>query len=721
MKILVAILILFLSCGNQSTKLAKPQECEIEEEVCDEIDNDCDGEIDEENVCVIEQTDNSLEDTEDTNGVIEDEDPEEKNNTCTESTSEDNTNGKTYYIDSTLGNDSSDGITGPWKTLAKVNSFTFNPSDKILFKRGEVWREQFIPQSGDTTGYITYGAYGEGEKPLFLGSVKKNNTSDWTTLDNNIWRTYAVLDDSPLNTKGNELLINSNFDTDASYWSLHSEEDAIIKEKGWTQESCYNTSAGCVKFNIEKSGSKNNYIQFYNSSNITIKSDTLYLLTFHAKASKNFQIKYVSLIKQTSPWSTYFSRKISDDLTIGNSWKTYKVIFKANTDATDTRIDFYLGSVVPANTELYFDSISFQELQDSTLFNNIIDVDVANIIFNNEEKTGVKVFSSSELNEQGKFWYSKDKGFVKLYSTSNPASVYSDIELVLKKVAIYMESKSFIIYENLAIKYHNYGIAGPNNHDIIVRGCDFSYIGGADQYEDQVNKVRAGNGIEFWGNAHNILVERNKLWEIYDAALTPQYTSSVGTTAYFYNMIFRNNIIWNVEYCFEYWNHTTDSLTADIYFENNVCAFSGSGWAHNQRWDSKNGRHLMLYSNPAYTYNFFIRNNIFYESTESAIWWTGSDDVSDFIIDQNLYYESSGPVVRIENSEYDFANYVNITGLDTSSLLADPLFVNAANHDFHLQSNSPAIDTGIDNGNKADFDGLCRIKGNGLDLGAYEY
>ncbi len=397
------------------------------------------------------------------------------------------------------------------------------------------------------------------------------------------------------------------------------------------------------------------------------------------------------------------------------------MIFKANQDALDARIDFYLGTVMQANTIIYFDSISFKELEDSTLFNNIIDVDVANIIFNNEEKTGVKVWASSELNEQGKFWYSKDKGFVKLYSTSNPASLYSDIELVLKKVAIYMQSKSFIIYDNLAIKYHNYGIAGPNNHDIIVRGCDFSYIGGADQYEDQVNKVRAGNGIEFWGSAHNILIERNKLWEIYDAALTPQYKSDVGVAAYFYNIVFRNNIIWNVEYCFEYWNQPANSLTADIYFENNVCAFSGSGWAHNQRWDGPNGRHLMLYSNSAYTYNFFIRNNIFYESTESAVRFADANDVSDFIIDSNLYYESSGSVVRIYDTEYDFAGYVNFTELDKSSLLSDPLFVNPTNHDFHLQSNSSAIDIGIDNGNITDFDGLCRIKGNGIDMGAYEY
>jgi len=57
----------------------------------------------------------------------------------------------TYYVDATNGNDSNNGISGltPWKTIAKVNASNFNPGDQILFKRGEVWREQLIvPSTG---------------------------------------------------------------------------------------------------------------------------------------------------------------------------------------------------------------------------------------------------------------------------------------------------------------------------------------------------------------------------------------------------------------------------------------------------------------------------------------------------------------------------------------------------------------------------------------------
>jgi hypothetical protein len=52
-----------------------------------------------------------------------------------------------------------------------------------------------------------------------------------------------------------------------------------------------------------------------------------------------------------------------------------------------------------------------------------------------------------------------------------------------------------------------------------------------------------------------------------------------------------------------------------------------------------------------------------------------------------------------------------------------PLFVNAAAGDFHLQSNSPCINSGLnaDAPDSFDFDGKPRIVGGTVDVGAYEY
>jgi hypothetical protein len=92
----------------------------------------------------------------------------------------------TYYISNT-GSDAANGTsTGtPWQTIAKVNGSSFNPGDNILFKRGDMWREQLtVPSSGSAGNYITFGAYGTGALPIISGF---NTTTGWTNAGSNQW------------------------------------------------------------------------------------------------------------------------------------------------------------------------------------------------------------------------------------------------------------------------------------------------------------------------------------------------------------------------------------------------------------------------------------------------------------------------------------------------------------------------------------------------------
>ncbi|CAN7288485.1 hypothetical protein LJR153_001439 [Paenibacillus sp. LjRoot153] len=82
-------------------------------------------------------------------------------------------NNTTYYVDSAGGSDSNDGLStgAPWQTLTKVNSTTFLPGDKILFKSGSVWTGQLHPLGSGASGSpIIIDKYGTGNKPIINGN-----------------------------------------------------------------------------------------------------------------------------------------------------------------------------------------------------------------------------------------------------------------------------------------------------------------------------------------------------------------------------------------------------------------------------------------------------------------------------------------------------------------------------------------------------------------------
>ena len=174
-----------------------------------------------------------------------------------------------------------------------------------------------------------------------------------------------------------------------------------------------------------------------------------------------------------------------------------------------------------------------------------------------------------------------------------------------------------VVFDGLDIRYGAaHGFGGTNSRNMIIRNCDVCWIGGGDQYGEggTGRRVRFGNGIEFWSAAENNVVENCRLWEIYDAALTNQGSGENVER----DIVYRNNLIWNCEYSFEYWNRDEKSKTENVSFVDNVCLQAGYGWGHVQRPD-KNGRCLMFYSNTAQTKNFVVKGNVFANATESLV------------------------------------------------------------------------------------------------------
>lgn len=253
--------------------------------------------------------------------------------------------------------------------------------------------------------------------------------------------------------------------------------------------------------------------------------------------------------------------------------------------------------------------------------NHAFTYDVGNIIFNHGAKPcGWKRWKLDDVKQSPDFFYCLAEQCVYLYAEANPATLYTSIEFAMNKVIVAQAGKHDVIYDGLAVRYGaGHGFGGGETKRLVIRNCDIYYIGGGHQFTTADGRpVRFGNGIEFWNCGEEHLVENNRLWEIYDAAITNQGRGQGEFQSIQRNITYRNNTIWNAEYSFEYWNNPESAITENILFEHNACFDAGYGWAHFHRPDP-NGTHIMFYNNIAQTTNFVVRDNLFANSTEVCL------------------------------------------------------------------------------------------------------
>jgi hypothetical protein len=614
-----------------------------------------------------------------------------------------------YYV-AAGGDDGNDGLAPEraWRSLHRVNVAALKPGDTVLFKRGDVWRGQLLPKSGQEGAPVTYGAYGEGQKPLLLGSVAMSRPEDWRQIGPNLWSAGGVPEAEPAS------VLTPPQNPQELHFGLHTEGGAVatraVGEDGVHRILC------------SEPGRTGAHMQYY-TTGLKLEEGHAYRFSFHVRCTAPFKLEFPRLMKSGAPYTAYTSN-VPPSLEITPTKQQAVGYFVSNVTAEDGRITFYLGGALPKGATLELSDLASGEVPLTELPKvSALPVDVGNIIFGNETACGAKKWTLEDLKQQGDYWYDPMKQRVVVWSERNPAEQYGMVECALGRHIINEGGCSYVTYENLALKYGAaHGIGGGGTHHITVRSCDFGFIGGADQYGGGTRRVRFGNGVEFWGNAHDNLVERCKLWEIYDAALTNQNN---GPNVHQYNIIYRYNVIWNSEYSFEYWNRPESSETHDIYFINNTCLNAGHGWGHSQRPDPS-GRHLCFYSSDAPAQNIVIANNVFYEATKNAFYapWWKPEWIRALRIDHNIWVQREGTMVAFKDRGYtmqEFAQYQADWGLEPHSLATDPLLVDPAKLDFHLRDGSPCIDAGADFGSGVDFDGRAVPQGKATDIGAYEH
>ena len=592
-----------------------------------------------------------------------------------------------YFVDSETGDDARDGRSAAtaWKSLEKVNAADLVAGDTVRFRRGGLWRGSLVPKSGEEGRPVTYTTYGKGQKPILQQSVDRSKPGDWVEVRKGLWATQPMM-----------LAVREQV------WSPGAEDRWSPSFQGGYTGSMQPVSENGETFRrvtLRKRGPKiaPNFLQVWGPE-MKLPGKALFA-RMKVRASQPVFLRTVHLLQNGAPFAKAFEGEFSQTR-IGAEWtEVTAVLTGVGTCDVTPHVHFNLGDALPegATFDFRLTGLWRAELDMS----RAIPADVGIFICNHGEKWGVKRWSNPEwevaansswqshitMTNDLDYLYSAQEQRVYVVSDRNPGERFDSIELAMTRHIVQQGGKHDVVYDGLWVRYGAaHGFGGGSTRNLTIRNCDISWIGGGLQFWRRNEKtgrivypVRYGNGIEFWGTCHNNLVERNRLWECYDAATTNQ-----GSRDDEIDITWRDNVIWNSEYSFEYWNA---KLTRNITFEHNTCVDAGFGWAHTQR-HNPNGAHLMYYHNRAATTNFVVRANIFCRATE----WTcrsGLDWRYGLVHDGNVVWnDGKVPVLRwLEGKNLVLADWEGYRklGFDPNGIWAEPQFVDPARRDYRLK------------------------------------
>ena len=620
-----------------------------------------------------------------------------------------NGNAADYYVDSVNGNDGAAG-TSPetaWRSLKKASEVKLAPGDALRFRRGSLWRETLACQNGEPGKPITYGAYGEGQKPVFLASVDLSSEESWVPVESSggkIWKTRPdrLVSETPV----------ENFARGA--WRLWTERGAKASirqadfdgRKGW-RLTCESSGTGADAMQAIVQG-------------VPLRKGTTVALKIRVRTNKPFKLDKISLNKLGSPWNNY-GNSLQGAIDVTETWSEHELLFRPNTDDENARLSFFLGGSVPDGAEFCF-ALGAATVREYDSLG--ITCDVGNIIMTRRDAGGetagakddpgksaverfgsnkiaaFKRWSADQLKEANDYWYNKETGEVWFRSDENPASIFGELEAALK-VHICRCSR-YATIEDLAFGYGAaHGVAGGGSKGCIIRNCDIFWIGGGDHSAGYKSPTRFGNGVEFWDAGQDHLVEGCRFWEVYDVAMSIQGPSPSKID----NIVWRNNTVWRCEQSFEIWYSNPESEVTRILFEKNTCVDAGFGWSHEQR-PNKNGTQLLAYRMDSKKIDFVIRDNIFCRGKNELIWFF-NPRLAEFTLDRNVWWqpEENGiagidqPLFRWDPAKQmnvAYEKYREMTGHDRHSLFVEPVFADPDKHDYRVKNRAALHGAGAD-------------------------
>jgi len=364
--------------------------------------------------------------------------------------------------------------------------------------------------------------------------------------------------------------------------------------------------------------------------------------------------------------------------------------------AYGTGVKPIITTAVNKNSTSDWTEYSTNKWQTTTVVNGT--TKLAQVVLNGESSPKL-VFNNDTggISSQGEHCHNESTGVTTIYSVGNPATYYDDIKVSPAIRGFRPNGRGWFIIDGLHFTHMNYGIVGVGGiHDFKIRNNKFSWIGGGLAGSTK----RLGNGMEIWGTQTNGEIYYNELYQCYDTAISSQYTGS--SSSHMKNISVHHNIMHDNGCHYEYYNRSSDGSSTNMTVDNNVM-FDAGGWKMGQAGYSTSwGQNVILWShrdNSVSHNGFYFRNNIMWGN------WNDKEDIgggwsSGFTFRNNTYTKASS------------------TFGDASNLIGNPLFVDEANLNFHLQSGSNAIGNGLDLGYTRDIDGINITQSNNS-IGVY--
>ncbi len=270
-----------------------------------------------------------------------------------------------------------------------------------------------------------------------------------------------------------------------------------------------------------------------------------------------------------------------------------------------------------------------------------------------------------------------DASFGELYlrcDRGNPAEVYSDIEALPRRHMFRVGNRKNVRIDNLCLKYigtHAIAAGGACVEGLCVTNCEIGWVGGAIQTYSGTDPnypeggrgtvTRFGNGVEIYGGCDDYEVSDCYIYEIYDAGVTHQITTS-GKKYEMKNIRYKNNLIERCVYAIEYFleknGGDTESYMDSVEISGNILRLSGCGWGQ-QRHNIYTPAHIKGWSYENTASNFTVSGNVFDRSAYRMLHLVAKYEESCPEMSGNTYVQTLGMTLGQygANAENEPANH----------------------------------------------------------------